>query len=730
MATSSYSNLFGTTGAGQTGSKAGISTMFGQQAAPESEEERQRKQQQQQMRQQAQPAQTFAQLQKQGMARPAPSAPQGQPFQQFGGSQQAQQARTGMLGALQQQLAQPTRFDTEAFQKIRQAQSAQLGAEYQGQQAQLNEELARRGLSASSIGGGRMGDLAGQQARALAGLDAQLLQQAAQTQAQDRLAALQAAQGFAELAGSQDLAQFEANRVAQAAEFQQGLQGAQFQQGQTEFERGQALAAAQAQQAGGFQEMELGLRQALGLGELGLSERRQTAQEAQFGQTLAEQVAGRLQQAGLSGRELDLRATQIQQEAATQGRQLTIEEARLAAQQQQFAATQAQQAAQFGVTTELERERLAAQQEQFGEQLGFNREELALRGELGRGEQTIAEDRLAQEGRLEEARQGIQLKELAQREAQVRAELTGQVDVPVLDKNGKPTDAVQRINTIARDRLGQEKTQLAMQRAQQLTQATGIVHDLDDNGNVMQKVVGGEPVKSESVLARLSQQEIQRAEIAGYAYIQDPSDPKKTMRVASVAAQQLTQQALRDAATQAEALSQQTGIAYEVGPDGKLRQMTQVVNGQTVPVTTVQARQLEAQERQANLDRELRETLGLGELTGQVGDQQTLAARQQQFAQGQAQQQLLIQLASALAQSTNIKEADLTKMMKELYAKLGTGGNPLDNLGDTSNDAELERIRGRQAVPQGTPQTPPRGRTTTTTQTQQTSTGRSGRRGG
>jgi len=69
-------------------------------------------------------------------------------------------------------------------------------------------------------------------------------------------------------------------------------------------------------------------------------------------------------------------------------------------------------------------------------------------------------------------------------------------------------------------------------------------------------------------------------------------------------------------------------------------------------------------------------------------------------------------------------------MMKELYAKLGTGGNPLDNLGDTSNDAELERIRGRQAVPQGTPQPQPRGRTTTTTQTQQTSTGRSGRRGG
>ena len=330
MATSSYSNLFGTTGAGQQGSKAGIGTLFGQQAAPQmSEEERQQRQQQR-----AQPQQTFAQLQKQGMARPAPQAPQGRPFAQFGGSEQAQAARTGMLSQLQQQLAQPTRFDTQAFQQIRQAQSAQLGAEYQGMQQQLNEELARRGLSASSIGGGRMGDLAGQQARALAQLDAQLLQQAAQTQAQDRLAAMQAAGQFAELAGAQDLSQFDANRVAQAAEFEQALRGAQFGQAQTEFERGQALAAAQAQQAGQESALERGLREALGVGELFLGERRQAAQEQQFGQSLAEQTAARLQQAGFSGRELDLRAQQIQQEAATQGRQLTIEEARLAAQQQ------------------------------------------------------------------------------------------------------------------------------------------------------------------------------------------------------------------------------------------------------------------------------------------------------------------------------------------------------------------------------------------------------------
>ena len=665
MATSSYSNLFGTTGAGQTGSKAGISTMFGQQAAPDDEEQKRRQQAQQQ------PAQTFAQLQKQGMARPAPQAPQGQPFAQYGGSQQAQQARTGMLGQLQQQLAQPTRFDTQAFQQIRQAQAANLQSEYAEQQRQLNEDLARRGLSASNIAGSGLGRLAGAQSRALADIDVQLLQQAAQTQAQDRLAAMQAASQFAELAGAQDLAQFEANRVAQAAEFQQALQGAQFGQQQTEFERGQALAAAQAQQAGGFQEMELGLRQALGLGELGLSERRQAAQEQQFGQTLAEQAAARLQQAGFSGRELDLRAQQLQQEAATQGRQLTIEEARLQAQQQQFAATQAQQAAQFGVTTELERERLAAQQAQFGEQLGFNREELALRGELGRGEQTLAETRLAQEGRLEEARQGIQLKELGQREAQFEATLGAEEQRFVRTLKEQQDARLQQLGVSTReldlraDQIGKDYErsgqQLTLQEKRDIAEATFRTAQLAQQAELQGRSLDIEETRNEELA------KIQREQLA-------VEDRLRTQ-----------------------------GIA-------------------------VDRERLAAQEKQFDADIRLRETLGLGELTGTVGGEQTLAARQQTFAQGQAQQQLLIQLASALAQSTNIKEADLTKMMKELYAKLGTGGNPLNNLGDTSNDAELERIRGRQAVPQGTPQTPPRGipapQTTTTT------TGRSGRRGG
>jgi len=175
MATTSYSNLFGTNGAGSQGSKAGISTLFGQQEtarADDDEMERQRKQAA------GQPTQTFAQMQSAGQARPAPptqmqTVPQASPMMSQLQSQLSQAAPSAMVPAQQPSLQQ------QAFQQMRQSSQADLQAQFQAQQQQLNEEMARRGLSSSSIGAGRMGDLAGQQARALSNLDAQLLQQQA-----------------------------------------------------------------------------------------------------------------------------------------------------------------------------------------------------------------------------------------------------------------------------------------------------------------------------------------------------------------------------------------------------------------------------------------------------------------------------------------------------------------------------------------------------------------------
>jgi hypothetical protein len=65
----------------------------------------------------------------------------------------------------------------DSYTALRNAALANLQAQFGAQRQSLDEELARRGLSASTFGAGRMGDLAGQQARATASLEAELLAQ-------------------------------------------------------------------------------------------------------------------------------------------------------------------------------------------------------------------------------------------------------------------------------------------------------------------------------------------------------------------------------------------------------------------------------------------------------------------------------------------------------------------------------------------------------------------------
>jgi hypothetical protein len=251
MGTSSYSNLFGTNGAGRTGSRAGISTMYGQQATSqqESEEERRRREQQQSGQQegQAAPARTFAQMQQSGQARPAPAAQQP--------AAGAQPQRYGqMLGQLQQRLGQafeqPSGYTTPEFQQLRQAQMGQLQQEFGAQRQSLEEDLARRGLAASSIGAGRFGDLAGQQSQAMASLQGQLLQQQAEMGQRGRETALKT---LADVTG------------------------------------------------------QVGQR-SLGQQELGIKRQQMEQEAAQFGMTLNEQQQERMQRFGISTQELGLRA--------------------------------------------------------------------------------------------------------------------------------------------------------------------------------------------------------------------------------------------------------------------------------------------------------------------------------------------------------------------------------------------------------------------------------------
>lgn len=368
MTTSSYASLFGTNGAGAQTPRVG--NLFGQQATQSGSTQQRTPTYQQ----------TFAQMQQQGVARPAPPPPQAGTYQTYGGSGQAQAARAPMLQSIQQQLANPTRFDTAAFNQIRTAQQGNLNAEFGAQRSQLEEEMARRGLSASSIGAGRYGDLAGQQARASATLDADLLSQAAQTQSQDRLASLQAAGQFADLAGSQDLAQFEANRVGQAQRFQEQLASANFGQGQSEFDRGQALQAANLEQTGGLSGLDLALRQQLGLGNLGLDAARLDQEGAQFGQNLGLNQQRLAQEQAQFQSDVQLRTQQLMQQAQLEGRSLDLTQARQQAEQgleQQRIANQNQQ---FGQNLGLDRERMAVQNQQFGQTL---QEQMAQRMQQG-----------------------------------------------------------------------------------------------------------------------------------------------------------------------------------------------------------------------------------------------------------------------------------------------------------------------------------------------------------
>ena len=61
------------------------------------------------------------------------------------------------------------------YEAMRRAALANLQAQFGAQRQSLEESLASRGLSASSYGAGMLGDLGGQQARALVSLEAQLL---------------------------------------------------------------------------------------------------------------------------------------------------------------------------------------------------------------------------------------------------------------------------------------------------------------------------------------------------------------------------------------------------------------------------------------------------------------------------------------------------------------------------------------------------------------------------
>lgn len=272
--------------------------------------------------------------------------------------------------------------------------------------------------------------------------------------------------------------QFDTAQTARAAEFaqQMGLSGRELD-----------MRLRQIESDDRFKGMQLSLEEKLGLAaqeierekvELGREaqafdrerfDREITETGRQFDATQTQQAAQFAQTHNLSGRELDIRLKQIEQEAALSNRQLSLQEKlglagqqidreRIASQEKlagqelalgrdelglrklvadrdytlQSAAQALDQQIQTGAL-QLDRERLNAQNSQFAQQLGLSQQELSAQLEQIRGNLRLGNDSLSQDKALAllndklsrdlsaaelRSREGMQGKELAAQESQ------------------------------------------------------------------------------------------------------------------------------------------------------------------------------------------------------------------------------------------------------------------------------------------------------------------------
>jgi hypothetical protein len=320
-----------------------------------------------------QPAMTFAQMQQNGLARPAPP-PQYQQGAQGGQNVQAGgNPQNALSQSITQALQNPSAYGAPQVQQTFDMLNQQLGQGYDYQRKQLNEELAGRGLSESTIAGQRYSDLATEQSRAQANLATQLATQAAQTYGQDRTAAQQSGLSYGNLGVNQG--QLDLNKqlglgglglqagaltgsyggAPTLAQQQLNQSGSQFQQSQgqqnQQFMIQQALAQALGMGGLGVQQGQLDLSKTLGMGNLGLEQQAQQNQQQQFGQTFGLSQLQNQQQYGLQSQAQDLAKT------------LGLGNLNLQNQQLQ------QQGQQFGQTFGLQQQAQNAQQQQFKDQL-------------------------------------------------------------------------------------------------------------------------------------------------------------------------------------------------------------------------------------------------------------------------------------------------------------------------------------------------------------------------
>lgn len=334
---------------------------------------------------QPQQPQTFAQMQANGQARPNPPAPPPQPSPVQGQLQ----------GAVSQALTAPSRYDLDAVKQVRTALQGDLQQQYGAQQKSLNEELARRGLSESTIAGQRYSDLASEQARSMSNLDAQLLRDFASTEAADRTSALGSGQNFLNSENATDLANRQFGESSRQFDLQQqlaqalGLGGLDLQkqslaQSGSQFDKSLGLQQRSLDQSGNQFDKSLQEQIASRLGSQGLQQQQLAQQGDQFSKSLAEQQASR-QQSG------DQFTTQQELARILGLGNLGLQEKSLAQSGSQFDKSLAEQQAARSQSGDQFSQNLAQQNSQFT---------LAqeLQKMLGLGSQDLQKQQLAQQG--------------------------------------------------------------------------------------------------------------------------------------------------------------------------------------------------------------------------------------------------------------------------------------------------------------------------------------------
>ena len=122
------------------------------------------------------------------------------PSGMYSGAGNYTNAPSAVNDALQQftlsNMQNPSRYSTDAFNSSLQSGLASLGRQFGAQNKQLDENMARRGISSSSFAGGYYGDLAGQQADSTNSMLSGLLTNQANNWAADQSAAAGSAQNL------------------------------------------------------------------------------------------------------------------------------------------------------------------------------------------------------------------------------------------------------------------------------------------------------------------------------------------------------------------------------------------------------------------------------------------------------------------------------------------------------------------------------------------------------